>query len=137
MVRPISQKLRKYPDLQVQVLNRILAWQNEGQGIGVDQPLAASVEALVDTFVAREERGTQSTEAIIVTREVSPRQLHLKIQAILRVLDQLGEPEMLAMAEALASSEANKAVVADLQVLEQRLDTLLDAIEVRRKDEDE
>jgi hypothetical protein len=121
----------------VQVLKKILAWQNEGQGIGVDQPLAASVEALVDTFVAREERGTQSTEAIIVTREVSPRQLHLKIQAILRVLDQLGEPEMLAMAEALASSEANKAVVADLQVLEQRLDTLLDAIEVRRKDEDE
>jgi hypothetical protein len=134
MVRPISQKLRKYPDLQVQVLNRILAWQTEGED-GPGQPLAASVDALVDRLVVREEQGAQSVEAITVPKEVSPRQLHLKIQAMLRVLDQLGEPEMMAMAESLANSEANKVVVDDLQELEQRLDKLLDEIEVRQKDE--
>jgi hypothetical protein len=133
MVRPISQKLRKQPDLQVQVLNRILAWQSKGED-GVDRPLTASVEALVDSLVVREERKLQRADAGDAAQKIGPQQLHNRLRAMLKALNSLGDSGVLSMAEALANNEANTAVVADLQKLEQQVTRLLEAIEARRAD---
>jgi len=128
MVRPISQKLSRHPDLQMQVLRRILAWQKEGED-GIDRPLTASVETFVDSLVAREERKLQRAETGEVDEKISPQQLHTRLKATLKALDSLGDSEVLSMAEALANSMA---FVADLHKLEQQVSRLLAAIEDHR-----
>jgi len=132
MVRPVSQKLRDNPDLQLQVLNKIVSWQKGDDEEGPDRPLTAAIETLVDNLVARHEKKAQAPVAAVI----GPRQLHTKVRGVLRTLDQLGDAGMLGMVEAL-NSEANKAVVADLQALEQRLDELLEALVIRHEEEGE
>ncbi len=47
MIRPIAQKLFEYPELQIQVLEQLLAWQNEEE----DRSLVREVRKLVDDLL--------------------------------------------------------------------------------------
>jgi hypothetical protein len=132
-IRPVSQKLKKYPDLQVKALQQVVSWQQEGTGN--DDPnrtITAAVDSLADTLLLREERRQSRVSGELATETSRPEQLYSRIKSILRLFEQFGEPEMLGLAEALANSESSAAMMSDLQLLEQYLTQLLDAIEEQK-----
>jgi len=132
-VRPVSQKLKKHPDLQVKALQKVVSWQQEGAGNDdPNQTITAAVDALADTLLLREERRQLRASGEATSEVLGPEQLHSRIKSALRLFEQLGEPEMLGMAEALANSESSTTVVSDLQTLEQYLTQLLDAVEEQK-----
>jgi hypothetical protein len=87
---------------------------------------------LADTLLLREERRQLRASGEATSEVLGPEQLHSRIKSALRLFEQLGEPEMLGMAEALANSESSTTVVSDLQTLEQYLTQLLDAVEEQK-----
>ena len=132
-VRPVSQKLKKYPELQVKALQQVVSWQQEGTGNDdPNQTITTAVDSLADTLLLREERRQLRVTGEPGPETLGPEQLHSRVKSTLRIFEQLGEPEMLGMAEALANSESSTAVVSDLQSLEQYLNQLLDAVEEQK-----
>jgi hypothetical protein len=132
-VRPVSQKLKGYPDLQVKALHQVVSWQQKGtSGDDPSQTITTAVDSLADTLLLREERRQSRASGEIVTEVPGPEQLHSRIKSTLRLFEQFGEPEILGLAEALANSESSAAMVSDLQLLEQHLTQLLDAVEEQK-----
>lgn len=133
-VRPISQKLKKYPDLQVKALQKVVAWQQEGASSDEpNQAITAAVDSLAETLLLREERKQLQAGSKPDAGGPSPSLLHGRVRSALRILERLKESEMLSLAEALANSESNADVVADLQSLEQYLTQLLDVVEQQKR----
>lgn len=132
-VRPVTQKLKRHPDLQVKALQQIVSWQQAGtSNDGPNQTITAAVDSLADSLLLREERRQLRASGKPVTAPPGPAQLHSRIKSTLRLFERLGEPEMLGLVEALANSESNSAMVSDLQTLDQYLHLLLDAVEEQR-----
>lgn len=132
-VRPISQKLKNRPDLQVKALQQVIARQQESAGSeGPDQSPALTVDDVVESLLLREERKQQRATSEAVTQTIGPEQLHTRIKSTLRLFERLGESEILGLAEALANSEVNTPIMADLAALEKQLNQLLTAVEVQR-----
>ena len=132
-VRPVSQKLKKHPDLQVKALQQVVSWQQEASGNdSPNQTITAAVDSLADTLLLREERRQLRASGETTSEILGPEQLHSRVKSALRLFEQLGEPEMLGMAEALANSESGTSAVSDLQLLEQYLNQLLDAVEEQK-----
>ena len=132
-IRPVSQKLKEHPDLQVKALQRVVDWQQEGSGDDAPgQPIAAAVDSLADSLLLREQRKQMRASGELATEPPGPEQLHGRVKSTLKLFEQLGEPEMLGLAEALANSDAGSAMVTDLQALELKLNELLQAVEQQR-----
>lgn len=132
-IRPVSQKLKKYPELQVKALHKVVAWQQEGADSGEPgQPISAAVDSLADSLLLREQRKQMRASGELVTEPPGPEQLHSRVKSTLKAFEQLGEPEMLGLAEALANSDAGSTMVTDLQALERKLYDLLQAVEQQR-----
>ena len=124
-VRPIIQGLKKHPALQVKALQEVV----KAASGGPDQGSAFSVNDVVDSILPPEERKQPRAASETVSQAIGPEQLHTRIKSTLRLFERLGEAEMLGLAEALANSEINMPVMADLQALEQQLNQLLNAVE--------
>jgi hypothetical protein len=132
-VRPVTQKLKKYPDLQVKALQQVVSWQQEGaSNDDPNQTITAAVDSLADTLLLREERRQLRASGETTSETLGPEQLHSRIKSALRLFEQLGESEMLGMAEALANSKSSTTLVSDLRSLEQYLSQLLDAVEEQK-----
>jgi hypothetical protein len=133
VVRPITQELQADPDLQVQALEQIVAWQQgDDPEDGLDRPLTAAVAAMVKRLKTRQTKKPQPAAKVDEPQLVDPHQLHATVKMALNALNTLSKAERLSLAEALANSEANAAVVADLQTLAQQLGELLAVIEAQR-----
>ena len=132
-VRPISQKLKKRPDLQVQALQQVVARQQKSPSSwGPDQSPSFTVDDVVESLLLREERKQKRTASESASQPISPEHLHARIKSALRLFERLDEPEILGLAEALANSETGEPVLADLQALEMRLNKLLNAVEEQK-----
>ena len=134
-IRPIVQKLKDRPDLQVEALKQLVAWQQENEGDeGAGRPLVASVRELVDQLLAREVEAASAEEAVaraaqVVTRPPGARQFRSKIRSSLRFLDRLEENDLAALTHDLATAEEYADVVDDLRNLRERIDAILEAVE--------
>jgi ParB-like chromosome segregation protein Spo0J len=132
-IRPVSQKLKEHPDLQVKALQRVVGWQQEGSGDDAPgQPIAAAVDSLADSLLLREQRKQMRASGELTTEPPGPEQLHGRVKSTLKAFEQLGEPELLGLAEALANSDTGSVMVTDLRALERKLNELLRAVEQQR-----
>jgi hypothetical protein len=69
-IRPITQKLKDYPDLQVIALNQLVEWQFQNQEEdGPGRPIVASVQELVDHLLS--EQTSKAAQAAENTEEVN------------------------------------------------------------------
>ncbi len=125
-IRPISQRLGKQPDLQIEALNRIVAWQAENAGEDQGQAVTKAVAALVENMLAREERrAARGAVASVSKEERQVAVLQGKVEATLQVLEKLGDDELSDLAYELSSKEAHAITVNSIRQLQQKLELLL------------
>ena len=125
-IRPISQRLGKQPELQIEALNRIVAWQAENAGEDQGQAVTKAVAALVENMLAREERRAARVTAAPVSKE--ERQvavLQSKVEATLQFLDGLGEEGRELLADELHSKETYSSMIKELRRLHKTLNDLV------------
>ncbi|NJN98624.1 MAG: ParB N-terminal domain-containing protein [Anaerolineales bacterium] len=137
VIRPITQKLKSRPDLQVKALQQLIRWreaQEEDREAG--QPLVASTEALVAELLhqaeAQEKPDSTPTRKPLPVARRSPgtEQFRSKVQGALRFLNKLEEPDLIDLTQNLATTTQYAEVVEDLRDLRERIDAILDAVTI-------
>jgi hypothetical protein len=127
-IRPIVQKLKEKPELQLKALNQLIAWQaeNEAEG-GPGRAIVASVRELVDKLLAAE---AGEAAAAKITRSVSSApvvRFHSKVRQTLDFLGRLKPNDREGLTEALGRDEFAEVMI-DLRILRQQIDTILDSV---------
>lgn len=129
-IRPISQRLGKQPELQIEALNRIVTWQEENAGEDQGQAVTKAVAALVENMLAREERRAERVKAMPVTKQTQQAvTLQGKVEATLQFLDRLGEEGRAQLAQELRTKETYAKTIREVQQLQERLRGLISALE--------
>lgn len=127
-IRPVSQKLGQQPELQVEALRRMVAWQ-EGD-FGEEQATTRAVESLVEGLLVREERREARAEAKSVQTSEQVQQaaqlLH-KVAAVNLYLDRLGEDGRLRLAQELRNKKSYAGTFEEMRRLRGALAEILDA----------
>jgi len=125
-IRPISQRLGKQPELQIEALNRIVAWQAENAGEEQGQAVTKAVAALVENMLAREERrATRATAAPASKEERQVAVLQSKVEGLLRFLDDLGDERRIQLAKELRNNEVYLGTMEEIKMLYQMLEDVL------------
>ena len=124
-IRPIVQKLKDKPDLQIKALNQLVAWQAENEaGEGPGRSIVASVKDLVDRLLAGE------TAKAKITRSVSSApvvRFHSKLRQTLDFISRLKPTDREGLTEALGRDEFAEVMI-DLRHLRQQIDTILETV---------
>jgi len=129
-IRPISQRLGKQPELQIEALNRIVAWQEENADEEQGQAVTKAVAALVENMLAREERRAARTTVAPVSKvERQVAVLQSKVETTLQFLDQLGKKGQAQLAQELRTKETYAETIREVRQLQERLKELLSALE--------
>ncbi len=129
-IRPISQRLGKQPELQIEALNRIVAWQAENAGEDQGQAVTKAVAALVENMLAREERRAARVTAAPVSKQAQQAALlQSKVEVTLQFLDRLGKKGQAQLAQELRTKETYAETISGVRQLQERLRELLSALE--------
>lgn len=138
-IRPIIQKLKTKPDLQLKALNQLIAWLAENEtGEGPSRSIVASVKALVDKLSAGGDirEGSSSSPG---TRSVSSApviRFRNKVRQTLDFLGRLKTRDRDSLTEALRHDEFAD-IRLDLRNLRQQIDTILDMTDQSPSQNDE
>lgn len=130
MIRPITQKLKPFPDLQLAALSRLAQWQADNDA-GADVALKRSVEALVDELLAARARNEHRVPNAGrgISRQDRAHQLQRPISHSLRVLAAIEEAdELVLLARDLARDTRYAKTLEKLYDLNERLANLLDQV---------
>lgn len=124
-IRPIVEKLKPYPDLQVQALQELIAWQEaEARGEGGGRRIVPSVGAMVERMVAKQ----TTLEA------TQPQQLALdfgkfrqRIKGTLRYMEKMDDKAVSELTR-IVENETNRDIVDELKALRDQIDEMLSAL---------
>lgn len=141
-IRPIIQKLKNKPELQVKALTQVIEWQKENEeegGPGVS--VVASVKELVEQLLTSEETGQAPVPPAIPKRfrAVSSApviRFRNKVRQTLDFLSRLKDTDRTGLTEALFQDDFTDVVV-DLRNLHQQLEVILKEVMRRRPAEPE
>lgn len=138
-IRPIVQKLRDDPPLQVAALRQLISWQQENEAEdGPNRAITRSVKALVDEMLARKaaaERADVQEAARAVDHAAQTRQFRRRLRRVLRFLYDLPDEEHVLLARDLALDEAFAGTADEIHDLRRALDDLLQAVQDYRRQE--
>jgi hypothetical protein len=137
-IRPIIQKLRDKPELQVKALKQVIEWQaeNEEEG-GPGVSVVASVKELVEQLLASEAAGQEAEPTPPIPkrfRAVSSApviRFRNKVRQTLDFLGRLKDEDRAGLTEALYQEDFTDVVV-DLRNLHQQLEVILKEVARRR-----
>jgi hypothetical protein len=124
-IRPIVEKLKKHPDLQVQALRQLVKWQeDEVKGLGDGRRIVTSVQALVDKLLA-------ARMAPVAIRP-QPQGLDFakfrqRVRGTLRYMQQMDEKELTELSRILVN-KTEVGIVDELQALRNQIDEMLAAL---------
>ncbi|MCL4296970.1 MAG: ParB/RepB/Spo0J family partition protein [Anaerolineae bacterium] len=136
IIRPIVQKLKGRPDLQVEALHKLIQWR-EAQDSEDEprQPLIDSTEALVAELLNR--RPATDGPPLPAQKSLPParrspgaEQFRNKVQAALRFLNKLEESDLIGLTQDLATTTRYGEAVEELRDLRERIDTILEAVDI-------
>lgn len=138
-IRPVVQKLRDDPQLQVAALQQLIAWQQENEAEdGPNRAITRSVKALVDEMLARKaaaERTDAREAARAVDLAASARQFRRRLRRVLRFLYDLPDEEHVLLARDLALDDTFAGTADEIHDLRRALDDLLQAVQDYRRQE--
>jgi hypothetical protein len=133
-IRPITQKLKNKPELQLQALEQLIKWQTEEEDEGPGQPLTASVKELVDQLLIDEliQGAVQpaSADQPKRTRAVSSApvaRFRDKVRQTLDFLNRLKKSDRTELTRALYYGDYAD-VMLDLRNLRQQIDDILSSV---------
>jgi hypothetical protein len=139
-IRPIVQKLRDEPDLQVAALRQLVAWQQENEAEdGPNRAITRSVKALVDEMLAQKKKAAQSSvreAAQAVDSAAQSRQFQRRVRNVLRFLYKLPDEEHVLLARDLALDDDFAGARDELHDLHRELGELLEAVRAYRQPHD-
>jgi hypothetical protein len=133
-IRPITQKLRDRPDLQVRALQQLVEWQTgEAEDRDTGQSIVASVKALVEQLLTEEE-----TEAAALPETIAPKRSRSvssapvirfrdKVREALDFLNRLKKSDRAELTKALNYGDYAD-VMLDLRHLRQEIDAILGSV---------
>jgi hypothetical protein len=136
VIRPIVQKLKGRPDLQIEALQQVIQWrEHQDMDIETRQPMFDSTEALVAELLHRAEAGETGPSPARkslppVRHSPGAEQFRNKVQGALHFLNKLEEPDLIDLTQNLATAPRYTEVVEELRDLRERIDALLDAVDV-------
>lgn len=126
-IRPIAQKLKDEPVLQVKVLNKLIAWQSREAEDGPTGPVVTAVQALVDQLL-NEVQGEESKTKIRRSVSSAPVvRFHNKVRQTLDFLGRLKTNDRNSLTEALGRGEFAEIMI-DLRNLRQQIDAILETV---------
>jgi ParB-like chromosome segregation protein Spo0J len=121
-IRPIVEKLKAYPDLQMQALRQLVKWQEaEAKGEGDGRRIVPSVQALVDKLLAAREAPTAGPPRL---PGLDWGKFQQKVRGTLRYMQQLDDEAMTDFTRIL-DNEAGADIVDELQALRDQIDEML------------
>lgn len=121
-IRPIVEKLKKYPDLQVQALRQLVKWQEaETRGEGEGRRIVPSVRALVDKLLAAREAPA--------TARAQPQTLDFgkfrqRVRGTLRYMQKLDDAALTDFTR-IVQNDADAGIVEELQALRDQINEML------------
>jgi len=126
-IRPIVQKLKERPDLQIEALQQLVAWQqaNEAED-GPNRPITKLAQDLVNRLLARERRGGGAVSA---RPAAHTRKLRQSFRRALHIFHDLPDEEMVLVARDLALDKQFQPALTELQALREQLDALWQRVE--------
>lgn len=138
-IRPIVQKLRDYPSLQVEALQQLVRWQEENAAEeGSQRAITRSVKELVEQLLARQQSSAPAAEIVekaarAVDAEAQTRTFRRRLRGTARFLQRLPAEERVLLARDLALDRRYREVVAEMEDLHRQLDKLLGEVEAYRE----
>jgi ParB/RepB/Spo0J family partition protein len=122
-IRPIVQKLKERPDLQVEALQQLVAWQRENEAEdGPNRPITKLAQDLVNRLLAREKK---EGGAAVYRPAAHTRKLRQTFRRALHFLHDLPDEERVLVARDLALDKQFKPALAELEALHEQIDDLL------------
>ncbi len=124
-IRPIVQRLREWPDLQVNALNQLMAWQQEDEEPG--EAITQAVERLVDDLLARQAKAAALSFAL--PNKPSTTQLSRFKQQVEKTRQYLSRFSARQLPQMKQAPKADKQVVLDdLELLRTQLDEIIQSL---------
>lgn len=129
-IRPILEKLKQYPDLQMQALRQLVVWQEaEARNEGDGRRIVPSVKALVDKLLATKEApATRAPQ----TQGLDFGKFRQKINSTLRYMQRLDDASLTAFARIL-DNDAGGDIVHELHALRNQIDAILSTLPEERR----
>jgi hypothetical protein len=136
-IRPVSQKLRDHPELQLRAINQLIAWQQaESEDDGPGRSITSAVKQYVDElWIAGTSEGNHGSPRKKSRQEgayvpVFRRQ----VKNFMKVVGKLDENEWKQLTEALATNDQLADTLDTLRSLQRNLDQLLKDVRQRQFD---
>lgn len=127
-IRPVTEKLGDFPDLQVVALEQLIQWQQESEaGAGDVRRVTPSMARFVEQLLQQVEepaRTPPSPQKRAPAERVQ--QLRKRVRSALRFVRKLGGDEVEAIGRSLRHDAGYADVVEDLQALREQIDALLE-----------
>jgi ParB-like chromosome segregation protein Spo0J len=124
-IRPIIEKLKPHPELQIKALHQVIAWQEaEARGEGEGRQIVPSVRALVDRLLLGKQApaaGRGPVEGLDFNK------LRQQVRGALRAIEKLDPKARQDLARA-ADSQTGAAIVNDLHALRDQIDAVLEQL---------
>ena len=121
-IRPIIEKLKPHPDLQIKVLQQVIAWQEaEARGEGDGRQLVPSVRVLVDRLLMSKQTPVAGRSGV---QGLDFNKLHHQVRGTLRYIEKL-DPKARQDLARLVEGQTNATIVQDLQALRDEIDQVL------------
>lgn len=121
-IRPIVEKLKLYPDLQLKALQQVITWQEaDARGEGEGRQLVPSVRVLVDRLLTSRQTaiaGRGGVEGLDFDK------LHQQVRGTLRYIEKL-DPKARQDLARLVEGQSSSRIVQDLQALRDEIDQVL------------
>lgn len=128
-IRPITQKLKDKPDLQLQALQQLINWQTAEEDEGPGQSLVTSIKEFVDELLANEAENIIQSEKAATKRSRAVSSAPVlrfrdKVRQTLDFLSRLKKTDRADLARALQRGD-HADVMLDLRLLREEIDTFL------------
>jgi ParB/RepB/Spo0J family partition protein len=131
-IRPIVQKLKERPDLQVEALQQLVAWQRENEAEdGPNRPITKLAQDLVNRLLAREKK---EGGAAVYRPAAHTRKLRQTCRRALHFLHDLPDDERVLVARDLALDKQFKPALAELEALQEQVNDLLEQVKRYQKE---
>ncbi len=124
-IRPIIEKLKPYPDLQLKALHQVIAWQEaEARGEGEGRSIVPSVRVLVERLLLSLQATAQGRGQVA---GLDFNKLRQQVRGTLRYIEKL-DPKAREDLARSADSQTGAGIVKDLQALRDEIDAVLAAL---------
>lgn len=124
-IRPIVQRLREWPDLQVDALNQLMAWQQEDEEPG--EAITQAVERLVDDLLARQAKAAATSFAIPNKPHATQlTRFKQQVEKTRQYLSRFSARQLPQMRQ--ASKTDRKVILDDLELLRTQVDELIHSL---------